>query len=100
MACGRRSRREERFCATREDFLSLRAAFSASRSKIDDRLQPFLQQVALELLGLERDAGGTAAVAEDPQSRRPDPHESRRLAALAGSDGCLAGGRDRDETLR
>ena len=29
----------------------------------------------------------------------PDPHESRRLTALAGSDGCLAGGRDREEAL-
>src|SRR6266849_5852775 len=99
MAFGARSRREERFRATREDLPCAEAAFPARRAELADPLQAFLREVALELLRRERDRGGPAAVTDDPESRRLDPHEPCRLAALANGDEALAGGPHREEAL-
>src|SRR5229473_1116724 len=94
-----RSCREERFRATREDLPCSQAALPARRAELADPLQAFLREVALELLRRERDRGGPAAVTDDPESRRLDPHEPRRLAALANGDEALASGPDREEAL-
>src|SRR5207244_3081226 len=57
------------------------------------------REIALELLRRERDRGGPATVADDPQSRRLDPHEACWFAALANGDEALAGRPDREEAL-
>src|SRR6266849_6724580 len=99
MVLGAGTRREKRFRAAREDLLRSQAALAVRRSELDDPLQAFLGEVALELLRRERDRGGPAAVADDPEPRRLDPHEPRRLAALANGDEALASGPDREEAL-
>src|ERR1051326_5409068 len=98
-SCRRIAGGEERFCAAIETLASFDVRLSALRALFDDRVEPFIAQIVLELLRVLRERRRSALIADPVQSRLVDPHEARGLAARLSDHRILAGVALRKEAL-